>query len=89
MGFVKEPLHVHGTASEGGLLETQLDVSSVDNVTSECKLPVAPARVLSISSGPRVIDRFSRLHHSTPHALANQNALSNLRQSGHLSGYHA
>ncbi len=63
MGFVKEPLHVHGPAPQGrrGLLETQQDVSSGDNVAAECKLSVAPARMLSIASGPRVINRFSRL----------------------------
>ncbi len=48
-------------------------------VTAKCELSIIPARVLSIASGTRAPTR----------ALANQNAASNLRQSGRLSACYA
>ncbi len=50
-------------------------------VTSECKLPLAPAHVLSIAPRTRAIDRFSRKRQKPTRALANQNATFHLLQS--------
>ncbi len=52
------------------------------------KLPLGPARVLSVAHRTRAIDRFSCLCHLPTRALANHNAASHLRQSGRLSGHH-
>ncbi len=52
-------------------------------------LPLVLACVQSIALRARAIDRFSCLRHQPTRALANQNAVSHLRQLGCLSGNHA